>query len=130
MTAEPRGYCLIINNEDFRECGFQNRNGTNVDAIRLREVFKQLKFSTILCDNLRSYQILSEKDEGVQEEMSKNEKKYAQELQFKDMMVAYSTTDGYVSYLNEKYGSWFVDALCTVLCKHAADSDLKEIMRL
>ncbi|NWI94961.1 CASP8 protein, partial [Pitta sordida] len=53
MTSRPRGVCLILNNHNFtkaREEGglehnhLKDRNGTDVDAVALRNVFSKLHF--------------------------------------------------------------------------------------
>ena len=50
MSSEPRGICLIINNEDFSETkkqgrrGYGNREGSNVDEENLVKLFTWLKF--------------------------------------------------------------------------------------
>jgi len=50
MSSEPRGICLIINNEDFSETkkqgkkGYGNREGSSVDEENLVKLFSWLKF--------------------------------------------------------------------------------------
>lgn len=49
MTSEPRGICLIINNEHFydndqNEIQDLRRYGTDLDASRLKSLFEKLKF--------------------------------------------------------------------------------------
>ena len=49
MDIEPRGVCLIINNEHFydhdgTEITDLRRFGTDMDASRLKNLFQQLKF--------------------------------------------------------------------------------------
>lgn len=45
MTASQRGICLIINNVDFEHDMFPERKGSDYDAYRFKEIFKQLGFS-------------------------------------------------------------------------------------
>nr|WGF13180.1 caspase 8 [Trachinotus ovatus] len=44
MTAAKRGICLIVNNYDFSESSFKNREGTMIDEKCLDDVFKWLGF--------------------------------------------------------------------------------------
>ena len=48
MESEPRGFCIIINNEDFQgakeKIELENREGTAVDAKNLKHVFTSFKF--------------------------------------------------------------------------------------
>ncbi|XP_067892043.1 caspase-8-like isoform X2 [Heterodontus francisci] len=50
MESNPRGYCVIINNSNFKE--MPERRGTNVDAERLERVFRWLTFQVIRFENL------------------------------------------------------------------------------
>ncbi|XP_017547313.1 caspase-8-like [Pygocentrus nattereri] len=43
MTSKPRGYCVIINNMNFKN-NKRNREGSNYDAAALEKVFKFLGF--------------------------------------------------------------------------------------
>ncbi len=45
-----------------------------------------------------------------------------------DVLIAYATTPGYVSWRNSLKGSWFVQALCQVFAKHAKDEDLLSML--
>lgn len=45
MTARQRGICLIINNVNFEHDMFAKRKGSDMDAYRFKEIFKQLGFS-------------------------------------------------------------------------------------
>lgn len=51
MTAKPRGPCLIINNIDFDSDIFPKRKGSDHDARRFDDIFKQLGFKVILRRN-------------------------------------------------------------------------------
>lgn len=46
-----------------------------------------------------------------------------------DLLVCYATIDGYVALRNEVSGSWFVDAFIRVLCKHACDTELLDLLK-
>lgn len=45
-----------------------------------------------------------------------------------DTLVSYSTLPSFVSYRNSLYGSWFINALCTVFKKHAAKYDVMKML--
>lgn len=47
-----------------------------------------------------------------------------------DFLTCYSTVAGYYSWRNTVQGSWFIQALCTVLKKHAHDMDLLSMMTI
>ncbi|XP_030065526.1 caspase-8 [Microcaecilia unicolor] len=55
MIAEPRGYCVIINNEDFK--GLGKRKGTQKDVDALKRVFEWLHFETREHHNLTAEQL-------------------------------------------------------------------------
>lgn len=64
MEKTPRGLCLIINNEHFYdEHGVENvalrRNGTNMDASRLKNLFEKLHFSVEMCIDVTERQMRS-----------------------------------------------------------------------
>lgn len=61
MTAEKRGLCLIINNQDFSKSKqyLQRREGTMVDEERLIKVFKWLQFDTEIKRDCKREDILS-----------------------------------------------------------------------
>ena len=44
MTKKRRGFCLIINNEDFDNEILSTRRGSSVDAQNLLDLFSQLGF--------------------------------------------------------------------------------------
>lgn len=57
MEKKPRGSCLIINNEHFYgadgiEMSILRRNGTTMDASRLKNLFEKLHFSVEMCVDL------------------------------------------------------------------------------
>ncbi|XP_071945631.1 caspase-3-like isoform X2 [Antedon mediterranea] len=47
-----------------------------------------------------------------------------------DMLLAYATVPGFVSWRNSKCGSWFIQALCEVLLQHASTEDLLSMMTM
>ncbi|EGV99437.1 caspase-8 [Cricetulus griseus] len=79
MKSKPRGYCLIINNNDFSEARkniprfhkMKDRKGTNYDEEALTETFKELHFevkpyrdctANKIHEVLRFYQSMDHKD--------------------------------------------------------------------
>lgn len=57
MTARPRGKCLIVNNINFEAEIFPTRKGSDEDANRFDQIFKQLGFETIMTRNLTADQM-------------------------------------------------------------------------
>ncbi|XP_033097760.1 caspase-3-like [Anneissia japonica] len=47
-----------------------------------------------------------------------------------DILLAYATVQGYVSWRNSERGSWFIQALCEVLLAHASTEDLLSMMTM
>lgn len=47
-----------------------------------------------------------------------------------DFLIAYSTVSGYYSWRNSANGSWFIQALCEILNKHAHEYDLLKMLTL
>ncbi|KAJ7325213.1 hypothetical protein JRQ81_018233 [Phrynocephalus forsythii] len=47
-----------------------------------------------------------------------------------DFLYAYSTVPGYYSWRNPGKGSWFVQALCSVLKKHAKELEILQILTM
>ena len=45
-----------------------------------------------------------------------------------DMLIAYATIPGYVANRDNMRGTWFIESICKVFMKHAADMDIKEMM--
>ena len=39
---------------------------------------------------------------------------YVQDLTWEDMLIAYSTLPGYVSYRDVFRGTWFIESICKV----------------
>lgn len=51
MLSKPRGYCLLINNVDAFKT-MEVRQGSDVDASKLKSLFEQLGFIVLLRRNL------------------------------------------------------------------------------
>jgi hypothetical protein len=47
-----------------------------------------------------------------------------------DILLSYSTMDGYVSLRNTTSGSWYVQALVETFCKHAWEEDILSLLTL
>ncbi|XP_051895533.1 caspase-9 isoform X2 [Pristis pectinata] len=61
MDANPRGYCLIINNVDFYpDSDLKCRLGSDIDCERVQNLFKKLYFKTIVRKNLTKHHMLKE----------------------------------------------------------------------
>lgn len=58
MTADPRGFCIIINNENFIDEN-KNRRGSDKDVERLIRTFTNRKFLVQRYDDLRANDITS-----------------------------------------------------------------------
>ena len=58
MTKDPRGYCLIINNEEFDD--MKDRKGSTVDANNLDMLFDQLGFKNVIRSNLKRKEMTEE----------------------------------------------------------------------
>lgn len=58
MTHNPRGRCLIINNEHFRTNDFNDRPGTNMDKMAINRVFSRLGFEVQTHDDLTEGEML------------------------------------------------------------------------
>uniref|UniRef100_A0A3B4WAC5 Caspase-8 n=1 Tax=Seriola lalandi dorsalis TaxID=1841481 RepID=A0A3B4WAC5_SERLL len=59
MTAAKRGFCLIVNNNNFSESNLKNREGTMIDEKCLHDVFKWLGFEIETRRDCTSRQMLS-----------------------------------------------------------------------
>lgn len=57
MTSRPRGNCLIVNNINFEGDIFPTRKGSDEDANRFDQIFRQLGFETIMTRNLTADQM-------------------------------------------------------------------------
>ncbi|XP_062336932.1 caspase-8 [Osmerus eperlanus] len=60
MTHNPRGWCLIINNEHFETNELTNRPGTEKDKSAIASVFSRLGFKVKVFDNLTAAKMLKE----------------------------------------------------------------------
>ncbi|XP_076353914.1 caspase drICE-like [Tachypleus tridentatus] len=47
-----------------------------------------------------------------------------------DFLICYSTVPGFYSWRNTNNGSWFIQALCSVLKTHAKSTDLQSLMTI
>uniref|UniRef100_A0A8C8SZV4 Caspase-8 n=1 Tax=Pelusios castaneus TaxID=367368 RepID=A0A8C8SZV4_9SAUR len=56
MDNNPHGYCVILNNSDFKNPE-ETRRGTDKDAAALKQVFEWLQFETVEYQNLEAKQI-------------------------------------------------------------------------
>ncbi|XP_068427188.1 caspase-8-like [Clinocottus analis] len=52
LYHQPRGLCVVINNEDFQGIMLRNRRGTQEDEKTLRTVFTRLGFTVLVHNNL------------------------------------------------------------------------------
>jgi len=50
--------------------------------------------------------------------------------EYGDLMVAYSTIPGFVSWRNETNGSWFIQDLFEVFMNHSHDTPLYKMLRM
>ncbi|XP_068604722.1 caspase-8 [Brachionichthys hirsutus] len=68
LTHDPRGMCVVFNNEKFPETGLNDRAGTQQDEMALFSVFSRLGFSVAVKENLtakdmqREIKTLGERD--------------------------------------------------------------------
>lgn len=59
MGHKYRGKCLVFNHEIF-ETGFSRREGSSVDAKRIKTTFTNLGFDVDVLDNLEHSDVLDE----------------------------------------------------------------------
>ena len=77
MSSEPRGICLIINNEDFSQTreggkkGSTDREGSNVDEESLSKLFSWLKFTVQKKRNITALEMWNKFTELSKEDHSK-----------------------------------------------------------
>lgn len=50
--------------------------------------------------------------------------------EYGDMLIAYSTIPGFVSYRIPKTGSLFIESLCKIFMEHACDTDVETMLKL
>lgn len=60
MVHEPRGLCVIFNNEKFIPMGLADRKGTHEDERALEELFRRLGFTVKVHNDLTGKQMLCE----------------------------------------------------------------------
>ncbi|KAM3824465.1 caspase-9 isoform 2-T2 [Vipera latastei] len=61
LTSEPCGYCLIINNVNFRkDTGLKRRLGSDIDRQRLEKRFQALHFKVLTKEDLTAQEITQE----------------------------------------------------------------------
>ena len=52
----------------------------------------------------------------------------AREAAWKDMIVAFSTVRGYVSWRHSERGSWYIETLCEVFMNHSHEASLRRML--
>ncbi|XP_030015541.1 caspase-8-like isoform X2 [Sphaeramia orbicularis] len=57
LSHNPRGWCVVINNENFTGPALKTRKGTQEDTKALREVFTRLGFKVVIENDLTAQQI-------------------------------------------------------------------------
>lgn len=57
MKSSPLGFCIIINNVDFEDNILPRRQGSDMDANRLSDVFSDLNYNVLVKRNLTSVEI-------------------------------------------------------------------------
>ena len=50
------------------------------------------------------------------------------EAAWKDMIVAFSTVRGYVSWRHSERGSWYIETLCQVFMNHSHEASLRRML--
>ena len=75
MVNNPRGQCMIINNEKFIHPNLNYRNGSQVDADNLEKVFLTLGFEVKIHKNLKKA------------EMEKELELFASRTEYSDMII-------------------------------------------
>ncbi|RWS31934.1 cell death protein 3-like protein [Leptotrombidium deliense] len=88
MTANPRGYCLLINNVDFEKDHHKQRLHSSDDANKLQETFQWLGFIVKREDNLTAEQMVA---------FLRKYAKSKDELKSHDAIVVIILTHGYDS---------------------------------
>lgn len=49
---------------------------------------------------------------------------------WEDMVIAFATIPGFVSWRNTVKGSWFIETLCIVFMEHSYDTSLRDMLDL
>jgi len=65
MNHKNRGKCVIFNHEEF-ETGFDRREGSTIDALRLEKSFGKLGFDVKINQNFTHVEVMSEIDKREQ----------------------------------------------------------------
>ncbi|XP_016342159.1 caspase-8-like isoform X3 [Sinocyclocheilus anshuiensis] len=132
MTLRPLGYCLIINNFNFKErSSLSNRTGTDKDKDDLSRVFRRMHFEVEVQDDLTASACQgNEGQDGVltmdapgkaTEEDPYEEDAYnpaARSIPIEsDMLIGMATVERYQSYRHTKNGSIYIQELCNQLEK-------------
>ncbi|XP_016418886.1 caspase-8-like isoform X3 [Sinocyclocheilus rhinocerous] len=132
MTPRPLGYCLIINNFNFKErSSLSNRTGTDKDKDDLSRVFRRMHFEVEVQDDLTASACQgNEGQDGVltmdapgnaTEEDPYEEDAYnpaARSIPIEaDMLIGMATVERYQSYRHTKDGSIYIQELCNQLEK-------------
>ncbi|XP_032664632.1 caspase-1-like [Odontomachus brunneus] len=63
MNHKNRGICVIFNHEEFEIGGFDRREGSSVDAMKLEKSFGNLGFDVMVHDNLTHREVIDVLDE-------------------------------------------------------------------
>ncbi|OWK07962.1 hypothetical protein Celaphus_00008700, partial [Cervus elaphus hippelaphus] len=99
MNFEKVGKCIIINNKNFdRITGMGVRNGTDKDAEALFKCFRSLGFDVSVYNDCSC-------------------------AKMQDLLKK-----GYYSWRNPGSGSWFVQALCSILNEHGKSLEILQIL--
>uniref|UniRef100_H0V5J2 Caspase 7 n=1 Tax=Cavia porcellus TaxID=10141 RepID=H0V5J2_CAVPO len=99
MNFEKVGKCIIINNKNFEPVtGMGVRNGTDRDADALFRCFRNLGFDVVVYNDCTC-------------------------AKMQDLLK-----QGYYSWRNPGRGSWFVQALCSILEEHGKDLEIMQIL--
>lgn len=114
MTARPRGYCLIVNNVDFELDLFPTRRGSDQDANRFDQLFKQLGFDTIMTRNLTADQMRSKFQELASACRPEHDALFVFILSHGSEYGIYGT-DGFEVYLESEIISCFDNRNCKAL---------------
>lgn len=60
LVHQPRGLCVIFNNEEFRDCNLANRKGSGEDEGALKAVFSRFGFIVLVHRNLTGKEMVQE----------------------------------------------------------------------
>ncbi|KAK7106185.1 hypothetical protein V1264_017471 [Littorina saxatilis] len=110
MSGKPRGLCIIINNEKFKDRK-KVREGSHIDRGNLASDEAHDRPTT---------------DSGHSAAVTRS-RLVADEV---DFLMSYATVAGYVAYRHPKEGSPYVSALCDLLNKYSTRYDLQTILTM